>query len=74
MNKNILDYWACLSLGTAGLILFTFLNILIYGAVLFKEQRLWILIIEVILAEFIFLMSVYVAYQILIKKRTVRFE
>lgn len=74
MNKNIFDYWAVLSLATAGLSLFTFLNILIYGGVLLVEPRLWIVIIEVLFAEFIFGMSLYVAYQILIKKKLIHLE
>ena len=72
MRKNILDYWACLSAVTSGMVFLLFVNILIYGAVLCHEPRLYILIFEIFLAGFIFAMSLYVFWQVLVRKREVR--
>jgi len=72
MRKNILDYWAGLSLATSGFALFTFLNLVIFGAVLYREPRIIVLWIEVFFSFFIFAVNIYVFWQVLVKKREVR--
>jgi len=72
--KDLLNFWAVLTLAISGLALFAFINILIFGIVSFHEYNLFILIIEFFISLFVFIISLYVAYMILFKGKGIILE
>jgi len=72
--KNLLNFWAVMTLAISGLALFGFVNILIFGIVSYHEHNLFILIIEFFISLFVFIMSLYVAWMILFKKKNIKLE
>ena len=68
MDKNILDWWAGFVLVVSGLVLFLFSNLLIYDEVCFYENIKPVLYFEYLASVFVFAISLYVAWFILIKK------
>ena len=70
--KDLFNFWALMILPVSGLVLFGFINILIFGIVSFHEHNLFILIIEFFISLFVFIISFYVAYMILFKGRNIK--
>ena len=70
--KQLINFWAVLTLLISGFLLFTFFNILLKGIVSFTEPNIWILIPETLMALFMFVVSFYVAYQILFRKKDIK--
>lgn len=72
--KDLLNFWAILTLAVSSLALFGFINILIFGIVSFHEYNLFILIIEFFIALFVFIISFYVVWMILFKGRNIKLQ
>lgn len=72
--KDLLNFWAVLTLAISSLALFGFINILVFGIVSFHEYNLFILIVEFLISLFVFIMSLYVAWMILFKKRDIELK
>ena len=67
--KILINFWACLSLAVSGLVLFWFVNIILFGSVSYHETNLLILISEYLISLFMFIMSFYIAWNILFKRK-----
>jgi len=74
MNKTILNLWAVLTLALSGLILFTFMNIVVFGEVIYYENNKFILVAEYVLAFFLFVVSLFVAWNILFKGKEIELK
>lgn len=72
--KDLLNFWAVLTLAISGLALFAFINILIFGIVSFHEYNLFVLIVEFLISLFVFIISLYVAWMILFKGRNIKLQ
>lgn len=72
--KDLLNFWAVMTLAISSLALFGFINILVFGIVSFHEYNLFILIVEFLICLFVFIMSLYVAWMILFKKRDIELK
>jgi len=72
--KDLLNFWAILTLAVSSLALFGFINIIIFGIVSYHENNLFILIIEFFISLFVFIISFYVAWMILFKRRNIKLE
>lgn len=70
--KDLLNIWAILTLAVSSLALFGFINILIFGIVSYHEDNLFILVVEFFISLFVFIISLYIAWMILFKKKTIK--
>ncbi|MFH1311473.1 MAG: hypothetical protein ABIH65_03650 [Nanoarchaeota archaeon] len=72
--KTILNFWAVLTLAVSGVVLFWFMNIILFGEVRYYEQNVVILIAEYLLALFMFGVSLYVAWSILFRGKKIELK
>ncbi len=72
--KTILNLWAVLTLAFSGVVLFWFMNIVVFEEVCYYEQNIIILIAEYLLTLFVFGMSLYVAWNILFKRKEIELK
>lgn len=70
--KDLLNLWAILTLAVSSLALFGFINIIIFGIVSYHEDNLFILIVEFLISLFVFIISLYITWMILFKKKDIK--
>jgi len=71
---KILNLWAVLTLAVSGMALFIFGYVLLFDSLTIYENNLFILISEFLIALFMFVVSFYVAWNTLIKGKSLVWE
>lgn len=72
--KKLLNLWAVLTLAVSGTALFIFSYVLLFDSLTIYEYNLFILIPEFLIALFMFVMSFYVAWNILLKRKEIELK
>ena len=67
--QTLINFYVVLTLAFNSLVLFWFVNIILFGSVGYYEPRVWVLIPEVLLSFFMFVVGFILAYIILFTKK-----